>query len=123
MPAATDIADSACLILGTWGSTPSDYSAVGDVQNRVLYFKAHPHDGHTEQIDGVHSVTSNWIPAELIIRELLRRHRDLMVIHHASSVEFNLQGSPPHCSFVDVAEPRMADLVDSVIRAAGYRDR
>jgi hypothetical protein len=112
---------AACLVLGTWGSAPADYSSIALLRDRVMYFKAHPHDGHQLQVDGVTYIDSTWIPAELLVQILAERHRDLLVVHYASSVKFNLAVCGKFFNFLDIAEPKVSQLADSVIEAAGLR--
>ena len=86
-----------------------------------MYFKAHPHDGHQWQEDGVDLHRLDLDSRRVARTDPCERHRDLIVVHHASSVEFNLAVHGEFYTFLDVAEPRVSQLADSVIEAAGLR--
>ncbi len=117
LPPTIDSDVPACLVLGTWGSTPSDFQQVNSISDRIMYFKPHPHDGHVEDIHEAILLKETWVPAEVLVEALAQRHSDLLVVHHASSVQFNLRERDARYTFLDVAAPELSALVQSVLTA------
>jgi hypothetical protein len=107
----------ACLVLGTWGLNTTELPAALSTQSNVFY-KAHPHYGARQHLEGAQLLLPSWVPAEVFLILLSRQFSSVTVLHQASSVEFNSKNQFPNVSFVDLSEKELAASLRLLISLA-----
>ena len=101
----------AALVLGTWGGLPvaARRAIATDVDG--LYYKGHPNDEVTVELDGAQIITPRWVPGEVIVDWLVQRSDQVVVYHFGSSIEMNLWNTYPTVKFVDLGGPPEVALI------------